>query len=517
MKVKDLPFFIFISLTALAAIILGCWKINQPGLYYDEMLFGNAAVGGKTNDFINLRLLNVPILLMDYIGAVKAWIYYPIFSIFPVNYLTVRLPAILLGVAGGLALVGALRKGFGRSAAMAGAVMILLDPTLITHSRVDWGPNALMFFFRGVLVYSLVSWVRTRNLKWAWLALAVGALGIFDKLNFIWIVFAFFGALVLVYSDKLREFRRTYPRQVLVMAGLGVAGLGFTIARAVKLAEHTNIGWPERISAAFRLIRLTLAGGGALDFISGEGLRLEQWIWPGYLLAFVIGLLGIKFLFKNKTDKTLYQWTIVSVLLLAAAFIFTKTATGPHHSSVLSGPWQFALAPLVGAFWDEAKLHPQRTRLFALWSALILIIAANVISNIVCIRAFASPTNPNWDTANTSAASFANQHPDACFVSTDWGIGTQVIAITKGHVCMTDAWPAFSKQEDAVHFINDLPKDKDIYIYTRLPEFENFKGHRANLLYALEMDHRRYEVNKTYNNQQGKPMIEILKLAQPVK
>src|SRR5688500_501081 len=110
-----------ISLTTIVAIIIACWKLNQPGLYYDEMLFVNGATGGRIDMFINKRFMGIPVFLMDYIGALKAWIYYPIFAIFGVNTWSVRLPAIFIGTAGALMLTAALWRAFGPRAALAGA------------------------------------------------------------------------------------------------------------------------------------------------------------------------------------------------------------------------------------------------------------------------------------------------------------------------------------------------------------------------------------------------------------
>lgn len=503
---------ILLALLTLVSIFLGCWKIGHPGLYYDEMLFGNAAIGGKSDNFVRLRIGGVPVLLMDYIGALKAWIYYPVFYLFSVNYWSVRLPAILIGTAGSLALVAALWRGFGRSAAIAGAVLILLDPTLITHSRLDWGPNALMFLFRGLMILSAVEWIKTRRLKWAWLGLAAAALGIFDKLNFIWIASAGVGSLLLVYPGALRTFVRT--RQGLLLAGVAIAGLGIAIARGVKLSEHQSIDWAHRLGYALTLLRYTFSGGGALNFISGDGLRLEQWILPGYGLAALGSLTGWRTLGQNADDKRLYIWIWVFTGMLGAAFILTKSATGPHHSSVLSGIWQLTLAPLLGASWDR---QGSRLRRIAIPAALTVALSGSIIANLVCIRAFERPVNYNWDPANTRAAFFAREHPEARFVSTDWGIGTQVIALTDDHPGIMDAWPEFVKAENAVNFFRHFARDKDTYIYTRLPGFENFKGNRENLSLALDSNHIGHDVVMRYSNWKGEPMIEIWKVPAAAK
>src|SRR4026208_2615827 len=53
--------------------------IALPGLDYEEVLFGNAATGGENSSFIYRRLFGVPVLLMNYIGALKAYLFAPIF------------------------------------------------------------------------------------------------------------------------------------------------------------------------------------------------------------------------------------------------------------------------------------------------------------------------------------------------------------------------------------------------------------------------------------------------------
>ena len=50
---------------------------TRPGLYEDEMGFMQAAVEGRAYR----SLFGVPMLIGTYVGAVKAWIYWPIFQI----------------------------------------------------------------------------------------------------------------------------------------------------------------------------------------------------------------------------------------------------------------------------------------------------------------------------------------------------------------------------------------------------------------------------------------------------
>jgi len=64
---------------------------HSPGLYYDELLFVPAAMGRhEAFQMPYRRWLGLPIMIFPYIGALKAWIYAPIFRLFGVSALTIR-------------------------------------------------------------------------------------------------------------------------------------------------------------------------------------------------------------------------------------------------------------------------------------------------------------------------------------------------------------------------------------------------------------------------------------------
>src|SRR5690242_8480694 len=64
--INNWQFIIPVLLCCITAILLACWKLSDPGLYYDEMLFVNAAVGGRGDIFMRYKLAGIPILLMNY-------------------------------------------------------------------------------------------------------------------------------------------------------------------------------------------------------------------------------------------------------------------------------------------------------------------------------------------------------------------------------------------------------------------------------------------------------------------
>src|SRR5207249_11452409 len=77
-------------------IFLAAYRIELPGLYYDELAFVNAAQGAPDNTFIYMRLGPVPLLVFSFIVALKVWIYPPIFGLFGVLALIILMLVFLI-------------------------------------------------------------------------------------------------------------------------------------------------------------------------------------------------------------------------------------------------------------------------------------------------------------------------------------------------------------------------------------------------------------------------------------
>ena len=76
----------------LAFTAFATYQIHSPGLYMDEMDFVAAATGKRPYR----SWLGIPLMVFPYIGALKAWIYTPIFALFGVSAVSIRLPVVLI-------------------------------------------------------------------------------------------------------------------------------------------------------------------------------------------------------------------------------------------------------------------------------------------------------------------------------------------------------------------------------------------------------------------------------------
>ena len=115
-------------------------NIAIPGLYYDEVLFVNAATGAVTDSFIARRIGGAPVMLMPYIGALKAYLYFPIFKIFGVSPATIRFPVICISFVSLLTAYSISRLTFNKCARAMLVLIVSVDPVFISlrsHNERD--------------------------------------------------------------------------------------------------------------------------------------------------------------------------------------------------------------------------------------------------------------------------------------------------------------------------------------------------------------------------------------------
>jgi hypothetical protein len=511
---------LFVGLVVGAAVMLASGNLAAPGLYYDETLFCNAALGAPLNSFVDARIFGWPLLLMPYLGALKAWLYYPVFSILPVNPWTIRLPAIMLGVAGAVLLVRATHTFFGRKTTYLAAPLVLFDPGLLMHSRLDWGPDAVMFLLRGAVVCSIAHWWKHGTPTGIWMLIGAGAAGTFDKLNFIWILAGAMAALVAVFPKRCVEYCVRHPVLALVQAQMLGGVLLFSLWRATLVSATLGTseqGWAARCAVAARLLYFTIIGGGPLQFVCGSGLDLERWMVPAYLLAVCVCLVGWAWRLAGLgagDDGTLrpFVFACVFTLLVGLGFVLTKAATGPHHAAVISGLPGFILAPLLAGLVGPRVWKPLPPALSnsVVAGTVLLLTSAMIASSATSVHRFRSPTHHNWDPAHNLLGEVCAEHPDALYRTADWGMGTQMIALTGGRVAINDNWPEFLDPATARAALLSRDADQDLYLCTRAVGFENFPDANRGLMAALHELGIDYAVDRHLTARDGRPLITVL-------
>ncbi|MFO0974741.1 MAG: glycosyltransferase family 39 protein, partial [Phycisphaerae bacterium] len=122
-------------LLAITAVAAGfrCWRLDQPGLWGDDAINGLLALdvldGHITSPF------NLVAHAHSYFHAVCSYLIAGAFRLFGVDLWTLRLPGVLMGIAGAPLLYGIAAPLFGARAGLVAALIYASSPPQLTHAK----------------------------------------------------------------------------------------------------------------------------------------------------------------------------------------------------------------------------------------------------------------------------------------------------------------------------------------------------------------------------------------------
>jgi 4-amino-4-deoxy-L-arabinose transferase-like glycosyltransferase len=442
----------------LAFTALAIYQIHAPGLYMDEMDFVAAATGKRPYR----SWLGIPVMVFPYIGALKAWLYTPIFALFGVSAVSIRLPVVLISC-GTLALGYALvRRTLTPGWAIAFTAACVVQPGFVLQTKVDWGPVVLMLFFKALGLYLAVKWLENPRLfSWS-LAGAVAAcgLGFFDKINFIWFVLALVGATLVVYWRAIRAKLTGVSKNLIAAIAIALIAVGalvlLIILPLVRPPHMESVS--RRVSQIWALYESTTTGGATafLWFKRPPPIPL----WPGWaVLAATATFLFLTLPFYRLRPASNFpvrsralRFCIWCLLMFAAIFVqivITPQAGGPHHTIMLF-PLDL-LACFAAAFLFTNTLSVRKRYVATLLEGIVLLIWAGFemqglqshFRRFGDASFFRGALSPRVELL-ADYLNIKGKQVDAIYC-VDWGIGLQLEALTQPDVSrkITDMWPTF--------------------------------------------------------------------------
>lgn len=422
--------------------------IDLPGLQYDEILFVNAATGEPTNGhFVRKRILGVPVMLMPYMGALKAYLYYPVFKVFGVSPATIRWPVIILSLVTLGLIYGVARSSFARLTSALLVLVVAVDPTFIYTTKIDVGPTALMMLLKLAALLFALRTVTSGSPRHLWGMSAACALGIFDKLNFIWFTIALGIACGLLFRRELAAAGRRDPRGFLVpLIGLGL----FTVAACLSLvipqflASQADVSLLDRIPYVLRLYAETMDGRWMYFRVTKRALTavgVTNYLVAGALLALcAAGVAAARRaggVTRLPLKSRILGCHLLIFLMIGLEVWLTKRAWGAHHVMMLY-PFQYFIA--FGAVASLAGLGGTVV-------AAGLFVGSSHIVDATYARAF-QPTaefEPQYSPVIYELIDYLNHRTVDRIISVDWGIHNQVFALgtPRTRAAARDRWPTF--------------------------------------------------------------------------
>ncbi len=484
-------------------ILIATYRIELPGLYMDEVDFVNAAQGAHDNTMIHMRLGPVPLFIMPYLGALKAWLYVPVFHFFGVSALTIRLPAIVLAAITLLIFFQLIRAKLGALWAIIALWLMAVDPADLFPSRFDWGPTVLMHFFQAAM-FGLWFSYRGNPKLWKLVLICICAgLGFFDKFNFVWLIIAFVAGVLLCYPDSLKNLWVSSSRTARWAAGiLLLIGLGTTLFFILPVLHlHGARLPPMSLQAKWNGLESTLSGGAVAHLLFENNSWIISFV-PFWLIVTdcYLALACLFFLGQNaeaRENRRNGFFFLLIGFLIFLQIVITPQAGGPHHYSMI-----FPLPLLAFAFLAQPLYRQLATKNLRRFAALLLVSAAvcifvvdlhNVGGYLARFRT-SSHYNPRWSPEIYSLSRYINEHgfEAQSIISVDWGLHNQLHALAPKELRrrMHDYWPTFKElgkgnQERQSAKLNSIfPEGKSLALAFAASK-ETFPETRQNFLAAL--------------------------------
>jgi len=470
-----------VTITIIAAwFVGGLLLVPEFGLHYDEALFINAATDGVVNSseelFIRRRFLGLPVLLMDYIGALKSWIYAPIFFAAEPSTWSVRVPT-LLGAAGGIwittrAVEGRLQNLLRPT--LAAVLATSVSPTLLL--TFDIGPSVIAFVCRSLLILILVKVAQDPSLHAlprALVAVLVVALGTFNKLDF-----AVFGVpclaavLLLAWRPLLtaaRARRAVAGSAVLLVCAAAWFFITYMLRPAGASLGTTRSHLRVDFDRSSELVLNLLNGSGFTQFISYEP---QQGPWLvllfGLLVASFIGLRALpgpsRDADEQQVQRAHHRAVFAYLFVLVGTFILLSSTPGaarPWHAMAIWPLLPVASALAFSAVIDQLSAPRPRPLLGSIASraisvATVAIAAIALVSGLTTLTRYRNvadtePLSVYWSDAPAVIASeligsTAVNNVAVVAYTSHWGHGTQVKALfsSMDSTSLVDSWPWFA-------------------------------------------------------------------------
>jgi hypothetical protein len=420
-------------------ILITTVRLERTGLYYDELhqaVGAFAWVGRPIPMFSLAPVWSRPTFNMSYSGAIKTTVYglYLRLSGRPFSVVEWRLLGIsfgALGIAGVVLLSGPRLPPLTRWVVLAA---LLTDVNLLLQCRHDWGPVALAFLIRMLLIALWVRWAETLDARRSFALGFLVGLAIFEKLSSSVLLGPL--AIMLLYEPRTFRIRRLAAATAGVCVGSApviAVNAYWTVVHGSPLAlAGFSSEWRSLSEYAFNYLAL---GSGADErrFMFTEGV--DPWIerMEG-LLVFGVLVAAWSRAWRHRTREKLARAALACVacyMAIAIALRLLPAATGENHW-IIGTPFQYLACAFAAALPAAAPRGVFRRRsLELLLAAMMLVRIPALAATFDAIQrdAYTSLWHPSL---NIGARFAASQGDGTVVIAADWGVATQVLCLANG-------------------------------------------------------------------------------------
>lgn len=511
--------------------------VPHLGVQEDEALFAWGVYAPRSGPYIlHTPIFDLPLMLMSYVGALKAWLYIPLFGAFGVSQWTIRIPMLAAGAAT-IWLVYLLVHGLaGKRAALTTCLLLALDPVYLLTICFDWGPVAFQHLLAlGGLVLILTFWRSHSELA---LALAFFAFGLmlWDKALAIWTLTGL--ALAGICAVGRRIAAAITMRHLAVAAGAFVLGalplIAFNLNSSGSTIDQTVAYDFRHIPQKLRVLEATADGSALFGWLNAEdgntlpgrqprsalqqasaaiaistGVPRHNWMVYAFITALFLAPLS-----RGADRRTIVFFLIAAACTWAMMAVTANAGGGVQHAILLWPLPQIAM----GVSFAVASRWFGRAGSSVLAAALVLLVG----SNIAVLNNYYAATVRNGGAINWTDAVFPLSRSLTSFQASelycvDWGIIGTLHLLSRGSLPLLVGSDELShpvwSDEDRGH-LKEFVSSPDHLFLTHVPRFEFFPGYTARLVnFAGALGYRRQTVSVIADTH-GRPTFEVYRFVQ---
>ena len=523
------------SLAAVACIfffLAGLAMAPLLGIEADETLFIQGIYSPRAELYaLHIGSASIPLMLMNYVGALKSWLYPRILHSFGANVITLRIPMVLAGAISIWLFFLLLRRIAGERAALVGCTLLAVDSAYLLSLCFDWGPVALQHL---LLIGGMLSVVKFYQDKKPW-ALAAGfflfGLALWDKALAIWMLSGLGLAAILVFPRQL--FSRLDRRSV------AIAVLAFVLGAFPLLVYNAGHHWvtfagnfhrdTSELAGKARMLRDTAEGRGLFGWMTAEDWQTPHPHPPNgpierisadisalaqhprrhlLLYGFVLALLLAPLAGRNGIRAIVFALITMAVTWIQMAI--TSNAGGSVHHTILL--WPFPELVIAVAFAGASR-RLGRAGIPALATALTVMLASGaLVMNEYYALAVRNGGAQSWNNAIYPLSRYLKKTPAKTVYCMDWGILDPLRFLNRGSLPLamgTDqiAQPELSAEDRAV--VERMISDPANLFISHTAEFEFFPGRNPKLIQLAAAAGFQRELQAEISDPFGRPVFEV--------
>lgn len=513
----------------LAFVAAGMLFVPRLGIEADEAIIANGLYAhGSAWYSWKIGGFEIPVMLISYLGALKAWLYKIVFLFAPPRPVALRLPMLLFAAATLWPFFELLDRTLGRRAAWIGTLLLATDTSYLLMNTADYGPVTLQFVFKLAALVLLVRFhqnspIQTgvhprRDLAYAFFLLG---LGMWDKAVFAWVLLGLAIAALLVFPRDVRKHLSGPNIAVAALAMLAGALplVIYNIARPLETLRSNVQAGPLELPHKTEILAQTMEGYVLFGFLTavepgpqpGESKhwyqslslavsrtigqpRRNAMLWAA--VASVLSLFVFwKWLWRSPARQPILFGLIACAVTWLPMLLTAGAGGGAHHVILL---WPFHLLP-IAAVIARIPLAPA-----ALATALLC--GSNVaVTNQYYAELIRNGPAARWTDAMDLLERYLEDSRAERIVAADWGFMETMNLLSEGRLPMVYADTGSDQAVDA------LLRDPANVFVAHAPGIAYHPEERAALESLAAREQYQEEPLTTIHDRNGRPTFDVFR------